>query len=257
MTDTVPGSPSCWVPGVAPPEERCVVRIRHRDSDLLELARAGSAPAFASLLHRHRDIIHRGALRAEHPERVVEAAMVATVRDVRRDRVAADDLRGWLDGIVDRQVQRDPGRPGVERFLPGDWFDRAWVRAERTWPSGRRRVHVPRWVRHAGAAVVLALASAGVTYLVVTADVATEVITELIAEPIDDPDVLVVPGPVVDLEPEEAPELFGDVELGELPTYDLTGAGDRVQPSPPTLGPNDAAEGADDGDGDDPGDDDS
>ena len=229
------------------------MRPRHSDAVLLELAREGSGPAFAALLYRHRDVIQRGALRSGHPERVAEATIVTAVRDLRRGRVDVDDLRGWLSGIVEAQVHRAPGTPGVERILPGDWFDRAWSGAERTWPSGRRRPHVPRWARVTAAATVLALAGAGATYLVITSEVTTEVISELVAEPIEDPDVLVVPGPVVEQAPEEAPELFGDVELGELPTYDLTGEGDRSRPTPPTIGPQEpadtgSAQGEDEGD---------
>lgn len=236
---------------------RCAVRPRHSDADLVELAREGSGPAFASLLHRHRDVIQRGALRAEHPQRLVEATMLAGVRDLRRGRATVEDLRGWLGGLVEAQVQRDPGTPGVERLLPSDWFDRAWAAAERRWPSGRRRPRLPRWARLAVAAALLASSGAGATYLVITSEVTTEVITELIAEPIEDPEVLVVPGPVVEQAPEEAPELFGDVELGELPTYDLTGEGERGRPAPPTIGPQergDAGVAGGTGDGDGPGD---
>jgi hypothetical protein len=213
------------------------VRPRHSDADLFELARDGSAPAFASLLHRHRDVVQRGALRAEHPELVAGSTLVAAVRDLRRGRARAPELRDWLAALVDREVQRDPGTPGVERMLPADWFDRAWVHAERRWPSGRRWPRVPRWTWHVVGAVVLAVVGAGTTYLIITADTSSEVLSELIAEPIAEPEMLVVPGPVVEVEPEEAPELFGDVELGELPTYDLTGEDGRRQQQPPTIGP--------------------
>jgi hypothetical protein len=213
------------------------VRPRHSDTDLVELAREGSAPAFASLLHRHRDVIQRSALRAEHPERVAESAMAAAMKDLRRGRADSVDPRGWLGALVEQQVMEDPGRPGVERLLPSDWFDRAWVQVERRWPSGRRRLSVPRWVGQIAAASALALVGSGTTYLIVTAETPTEVLSELVAEPIEDPDALAVPGPVVEAEPEEAPELFGDIELGELPTYDLTGDSGRGAALPPTVAP--------------------
>jgi hypothetical protein len=239
------------------------VRPRHTDTDLLELAHEGSAPAFASLLHRHRDVIQRGALRAEHPERVAESTMVAAVRELRRGRASASDPRGWLDTLVEEQVLRDPGSAGIDRMLPGDWFDRAWVRAERCWPSGRRPLRVPRWAGNIVGALLLALAGGGTAYLVITADPTVEVISELVAEPIEDPEVLVVPGPVVEAEPEEAPELFGDVELGELPTYDLIGEDGERPPDGPTLGPpatsgpeDDGSAGSDDAGADDGGADD-
>jgi len=227
--------------------EAMVGRPRHTDLELLELARDGSAPAFASLLHRHREVLHRGALRAEHPERAVESALLAAIRQLRRDAVPTEDLRGWLVTLVEEQVERDRGRPGVERMLPGDWFDRQWARAERHWPSGRRLPEPPRWAAQLAGAVLLAAVGAGGTYLVVTSDVTTEVIRELIAEPVDDPDVVVVPGPVVEVPLEEAPELFGDVELGELPTYDLTGEAGREGTSGPTLAPPRGGDAAADG----------
>lgn len=226
------------------------MRPRHSDADLLELARDGSAPAFASLLHRHRDVVQRGALRAEHPERVAGSTLVRAVRDLRRGRARAPELRDWLAALVDQEVQRDPGTPGVERMLPADWFDRAWVHAERRWQNDLRRPRVPGWTWHVVGAVLLAVGGAGTTYLVITADTSPEVLSELIAEPIEDPEMLVVPGPIVEVEPEEAPELLGDVELGELPTYDLTGEDGR-RPQPPTLGPPAApAPGGDTADGD-------
>jgi hypothetical protein len=42
---------------------------------------------------------------------------------------------------------------------------------------------------------------------------------------------------VVEAPLEEAPELFGDVEIGELPTYDLTGEGRGDGAGGPTLAP--------------------
>jgi hypothetical protein len=213
------------------------VRPRHSDTDLLELAQKGSAPAFASLLHRHRDIIQRGALRAEHPERIAESAMVAAMRSLRRGRADGDDLRGWLDRLVEGLTLQDPGRPGVERLLPTDWFDRTWVQVAPRWPRGRRSPRVPRWAWQLAGAVGLALGGASVTYFVVTADPTSEVLSELVAEPIEDPDTLAVPGPVVEQQPEDTPELFGDIELGEIPTYDLTGEDDRDGARRPTIAP--------------------
>jgi hypothetical protein len=213
------------------------VRPRHTDAELLELARAGSAPAFASLLHRHREVVQRAAVRAEHPERAIEATFLTAVRVLRRDLAPASDVRGWLTGLVEQQVTQDPGRPGVERLLPTDWFDRAWVRVESRWPSGRRIPRAPRWATWSAAAVLIVVVGAGATYLVVTSESSTDVVSELVAEPLEDPSVVAVPGPLVDEAPEEVPELFGDVELGQLPTYDLTGESGRPRPAGPTVGP--------------------
>jgi hypothetical protein len=214
------------------------LRTRHSDADLLGLAREGSAPAFASLLHRHRDVLHRAALRSADPERAAERAIVAAVRQLRDDGVHAGEVRDWLTSLIEDQVRVDPGSPGVERILPADWFDRVWVTVHERWPSGRRRFRIPRWVGVTAGAVALAAFGSTTAYLVVTADASTEVIAELIAEPVTsaEVDTLGVPGPVVEAEPEEAPELFGDVELGELPAYDLSGD-ETPAPRDPTIGP--------------------
>jgi hypothetical protein len=165
--------------------------------------------------------------------------MVGAIRQLRRGTLADDDIRAWLSASVDREVTRAPGRPGIERLLPAEWFDRAWVDAQRSWPSGRHVPRPPRLVGRLGAALALAALGGGGAYLSITADATTEVIQELIAEPVEDPDVLAVPGPVVDTPPEQAPELFGDVEIGELPTYDLTGEGARGGAEGPSLAPPD------------------
>jgi len=234
LRDGPEGRPGSTLPSRT---EAIVGRRRHSDLDLLELAREGSAPAFASLLHRHREVLRRGALRAEHPAQVVESAMVAATRRLRRGEVPEGDLHAWLSTVVEEQVQGDPGRPGVERMLPTDWFDRGWVGAERYWPSGRRLPRPPRWVLQAAGALLLAGAGALGTYVTITSEASTEVVHELIAEPVEDPDVVAVPGPLFEAPREEAPELFGDVEIGELPTYDLTGEAGRNGPGGPTVAP--------------------
>lgn len=208
------------------------MRPRHSDADLLELAAAGSAPAFASLLHRHRDVLQRGVVRAERPEDAAVATVVATMRDLRRGRLRAELLRDRLAEHVESSVVADRGRPGVERLLPPEWFDRTWVRVEARWPSGRRPFRAPRWTWHVVGAVLLAASGSVGTFLVVTAEVSTEVISELVAEAVEDGGT---PAPApprpVDPPPEtESPELFDDVELGDLPSYDLTGGGTMDRP---------------------------
>ena len=213
------------------------MRPRHTDAELLELAREGSAPAFASLLHRHQEVIRRSAARAEHPERAAESVLLRAVRELRRGRASSGDIRGWLIRLMEEQIVDDPGRPGVERSLSEGWFDRAWVRVEARWPSGRRLSALPTWVARAGAALLIVVAGTAATFMVLTSEASIEVVSELIAEPLDDPTDTAVPGPVVEQVPEVAPELFGDIELGELPSYDLTGESGRPRPAGPTIGP--------------------
>jgi len=215
-----------------------VVRMRHTDAQLLELARDGSAPAFGSLLHRHRRRLQREAVQAQDPTRALTDAGVAAMRALRRGTVGADDPGTWLAGLVAEEAQRDPAPDQVEPMLGGDWFPRLWVELDRRWPSGRRRVSPPRWATMLVVAVVLAIVSGVTTYLVLTDERTTEVVLDLVATPLEGPGALREQG-FVPPEPEEAPELFGDVELGELPSYDLTGPGGTAPavPSPPSIGP--------------------
>jgi hypothetical protein len=232
-----------------------VVRIRHSDAQLLELARAGSAPAFASLLHRHRHRLQRAASRSEDPAGTLEVAGVTAMRALRSERGGPEDggvsvdPGGWLVGLVATEAARAPAPPQVEPMLPGDWFARLWVDLDRRWPSGRRRPQPPRWATALLAALLLAGGAGTATFVVLTQDQQTEVVGELVATPLEGGGALRAPAEEVEREPEEAPELFGDVELGELPSYDLLGPG-APQPGPPTVGPPAPPRGDDGGTGD-------
>lgn len=163
--------------------------------------------------------------------------MVEAMRRVRRGQGPQREFSGWLEGLVSEHASRDPAPTDVERLLPTDWFDRLWVRIDRRWPTGRPTFRLPRWATVTIAGVLLAVTGATGTYLFLTTDAAAEFVDELVAVPLDGPAEIGVPGPdATDAPPEEAPELFGDIEIGELPTYDLTGR-DAQDPTAPTVGP--------------------
>jgi hypothetical protein len=230
-----------------------VDRPRHTDAQLVELARDGSAPAFGSLLHRHRAVLQRAALGAADPERAAELAAVEAMRRVRRGQAPQRDLGTWLEGLVREHADATPAPADVERLLPADWFDRVWVRVDRRWPTGRAPLRLPRWATLTLGGALLAVLGAGSTYAFLTTEAALEVVGELVAVPLEGTGAgdgeITVPGPIApDAPPEEAPELFGDIEIGELPTYDLTGR-DDTGPAPPSVGPPPAAPdpGGDDG----------
>jgi hypothetical protein len=218
-----------------------VTRRRHSDAALIELAAEGSAPAFASLLHRYRNDLQRVVLDAADPRAVSVSTMVAAMRDLRRHRLTpSTDVRTWVTDLAREQAQRDPSPADVDQLLAADWFDRAWSSAERAWPSGRVPPRLPRWGQLLVGAVALAATAASATYGYLSYEATTELVGELVAEPLEPGMGLVPAGPAVpseaspDLLP--APELFGDIEIGELPTYDLTGRGDD-RPTTPEIGP--------------------
>ena len=196
------------------------------------LARDGSAAALASLLHRHRAVLQRAALGAAEPERAVRAGMTAAMRALRGGGLADPAaLPGVLAAAAESEAARTPRPADVEPLLPADWFDRAWVATAAAWPSGRRPLpRPPRWLAVVAAAVALAAVGAGTTWMALSSGEDRDVLGGLVATPLDGPSALddapARPAPTV----EGAPELFGDVEIGELPTYDLT------RPDAPTPG---------------------
>ncbi len=200
---------------------------RHGDDELLGLARDGSAPALASLLNRHRTVLQRAVLPAADPERAAVEAMTAAVRALHAGTLTDPAaLPGILEAAARDAAARAPREVDVEPLLPGDWFDRAWVEAGRTWPTGRRRLPpLPRWAAVAAAGLGLAAIGAAATFIALSSGGDREVIGTVVATPLEGGSVLddapATPAPAA----EQAPELFGDVETGELPTYDLTGPG--------------------------------
>jgi hypothetical protein len=218
-----------------------VTRRRHSDDQLIELAAEGSAPAFASLLHRYRGDLQRVVLDAADPRAATEATMVAAIRGLRRRRITSGtDVRAWLTDLAREQVQRDPSPADVDQLLAADWFDRAWSGAERSWPTGRTIPRPARWAALLAGAVALAATSSLATYLYLSYEATTEFVGELVAEPLEPGTGIIPAGPAVPsevtAEPLPAPELFGDIEIGELPTYDLTGR-DEERPATPEIGP--------------------
>ena len=209
---------------------------RHDAAELLALARDGSAAAFASLLHRDRAALQRVALGAADPERALRTAITAAMRAARRRDADAAGVAAAATAAAGAEATRAPRVAEVEPLLPPDWFDRAWVAAAPAWPTGRRPLpRPPRWATVVASGLLLAAVGAGGTWLALSSGGDREVLGSIVASPLDGPSALderpPAPEPVV----EEAPELFGDVEIGELPTYDLT----TREPAAPTprIGP--------------------
>jgi hypothetical protein len=248
----VPGAEGTAATTLPPPERRQqVTRQRHSDAQLLDLATQGSAPAFAALLHRRRGELQRVVLDAADPRSTAEATMVSAIRELRRRRVTAEtDVTSWIVELARTQAARTPSPDEVDQLLAPDWFDRAWSRAERAWPTGYARPRLPRWGALVLGALALAVMASISTYLYMSYEATTEIVGELVAEPLGPGEGLLPAedvAPTAD-EPVPAPELFGDIEIGELPTYDLTGRGDDEPPvveiRPPVSGapdPDDAA----------------
>ncbi len=128
------------------------------DAELLERARAGSAPAFAVLLHRHGPAVR--AVVADDPD--ATGAVIATfVRAMRQLPGSADgDPRRQLIELARTEVDH-PRAPEPTVALDPDELDGIWAELDLRWPNGRVPRHLPRWV--GWSASILALAALAVT----------------------------------------------------------------------------------------------
>lgn len=210
----------------------------HDDADLLMLARDGSAAAFAALLHRHRAALLRGIDGAADPERAARETMTVLMRRLRSGDQVDADVATLVDRTAREVATREPRTDGAEPLLPTDWFDRAWAAAEPAWPSGRRPLpRPPRWLTLVASGLLLAVVGGGVTWMVLAREGDREIVGSILASVIEGPTALEDAPPPPEPEIEEAPALFGDIEIGELPTYDLARPGPDQRPPSPQVAP--------------------
>lgn len=163
------------------------------DQALLARARAGEAPAFAILVHRHAAVLHAAASAGEDlkdRDGALATVQRTFVRAMRRlDRADPTDVGGWL-----RQVQGTPLEPADIEHAPPlttTELDELWRELSPRWPRGRRPWHVPRWIGKVAVVLVLLALAVAVPYaLLVTAaddeDQGPAPIAEVVAVPIDD-----------------------------------------------------------------------
>lgn len=120
------------------------MELSHRtDAALLELARTGSAPAFAAILHRHAAVVHRSVAHTGDPMSAVRATFLDAMKQL-----------GSLDGDVATALQdlaeahggvRNPGT-SADRDLTEEQVDGIWSTLAPRWPSGRSRRQLPQVV---------------------------------------------------------------------------------------------------------------
>jgi hypothetical protein len=130
------------------------------DPELLEWARAGSAPAFAVLLHRHGSAVRAVVASDPDPTGAVVGTFVHAMRRL-KDQPVGTDPGPWLLELAAKEV-RDPRAPGdgSSPELDDDERDEIWAELDLRWPAGRVPRSVPRWV--GPSALVLALGALAV-----------------------------------------------------------------------------------------------
>lgn len=248
------------------------------DGELVELAAAGWAPAFAVLVHRHAPLVLAAHAGTDDPV----ARAVATFTEAMRglgDRDPGAAVAPWLLQLAGRTrpTRIPPVDPGV--------IDTLWAELQPRWPDGR--IH-HRWPAAATRlAVIVAAIGVGVAVpvAVLSTPAAEEQVLELRAEPLDEgpaeeteldepeepleplpsfefPDVAPDPAPAPEPQPEPAPqEAPAELEPTEPepspapapspPPAPAPAPAPEPEPEPPPAEPEPEPEPTDDGDGSD------
>jgi hypothetical protein len=101
------------------------------DADLVELSRAGVAPAFAVLLHRHGPSVRSAVRDDRDPLGAVVEVFVRAMRDL-SERDPAEPVRPWLLELAGTDRVPDPIVP-----LSEEERDEIWAELAVRWPNGR------------------------------------------------------------------------------------------------------------------------
>ena len=235
-----------------PDREGLDVRFGDRsDEELIRLAQAGWAPAFAVLVHRYAPVVRATRPRAEPAVPFLTHVFLQAMRELRgRDPQAP--VAPWLLGLADAGARS--ARPPVP--LEPEELDDLWTRLHRSWPDGRRHGRAIPW-RRTAAVVGLAAIAGLVPAVVLGADgngvegeplelravpVPDERTVEVAEEPDDEPDFSFPTTPEAQDAPQEAPPAEP-----VAPPSEPESAGPEPEPEPqdPTPGEDDDPDGQD------------
>jgi hypothetical protein len=228
------------------------------DAELVERARAGSAPAFAVLLHRHGAAVRAVVAGDRDPTGAVIGTFVTAMRRLPAHPVD-DTPRDWLLQLAASEV-RKPQTADAQPMpdLEPDELDEIWAELDLRWPDGRVPRTVPRWVGWSALVITLAALAILVPYTVLTlggnGDDGPNELASLVARPFEDPDAEdpdteapvdeasdedLEPPPFVfpDMEPESAP-----ADTSETDPAPESGP-DPAAPEPPPSEPTDGSDG--------------
>jgi DNA-directed RNA polymerase specialized sigma24 family protein len=199
------------------------------DTELVELAQAGWAPAFAVLVHRHAPLVFAATDDDRDPYR---ASLDVFVRALRRlpDRDPQAPFGSWLLRLAARPMPATVSRARTTEV------DALWRELHARWPDGRLPRRVPRFLKRVATAVAAIAIGVAVPAAVLTAfgpaDENEEEATELRAQPIGEPTPEPTEDPAADREP---------LSTFEFP--DVRDAPAAPAPFAPPTGPRAAVEG--------------
>ena len=215
-----------------------MVHVQHgdrSDAELVRLAAAGTAPAFAVLLHRHGPAVRSVVDPAKDPTGALIGTFVAAMREL-PDVDPDEPVRPWLLELAQHQVKSPAPPADAAGPLDPEEEDEAWAELDVRWPDGRVPRNIPPWVGWTALVVALVALAVLVPYLVLGNggdDDQDAVLAELVAIPFEQEGE----------EREPAPELFEDEELEPLPSFEFPEADEEpaTAPPPPPPAPEPAA----------------
>ncbi|WP_052666245.1 RNA polymerase sigma factor [Nitriliruptor alkaliphilus] len=197
------------------------------DGELLELAQAGWAPAYAVLVHRHAPALLAAFADDPDPLERVTDVFVRAMRQL-PERDPAAPVGPWLFALAGRPV------PASVVAIDEETLDPVWRSLAARWPDGRH-VHHQRPATRRIVAVLGAIAlgiAVPTIVLGLPASAPEEATTSVRAQPLDDE-------PTEEPEPEELPDFeFPDIggdggELPDGPVDPVTPPSTPRSPSPP------------------------
>jgi hypothetical protein len=200
------------------------------DEELMELARAGWAPAFAVLVHRHAPLVHAAVQPTPDPRGAIVGVFSEAMRQLDQ-RDASAGVAPWLTQLAGGGPVGDP------RPLPPEELDDIWIELNERWPDGHRPAPALPW-RRVGVLVALVAVAAIVPSVLLGTDHEPngEDLLELRAIPVEDersqqpqvepefetPDFTFPEGPEADEPPAPEPEPAPDATPEPAPAPEPT-----------------------------------
>ena len=123
------------------------------DEELIRLAQAGWAPAFAVLVHRYAPVVRATRPRAEPAVPFLTHVFLQAMREL-RGRDPRAPVAPWLLGLAGAGA----GSATAPVSLSSEELDAIWTRLHRCWPDGHRHARAVPWRRTAAVVALAALA---------------------------------------------------------------------------------------------------
>lgn len=159
---------------------------KHSDTDLVRHASAGSAPAFATIVHRHAPQVHAVFSHAPDPHARVTATFLDAMK--RLDSLGEEaEVGSTLLEIAGARGGDATSGASEPSQLSDDEVDAIWAQLYRRWPSGRARPALPSAAPRAALVATLVAVGFLLPRMVLAAGATEEVELEhIVAKPYEE-----------------------------------------------------------------------